>query len=139
MSLFISPALRVLKKASHINLLMLLPSWLVPIMEVTLQLKSATPLNRVQTPTTEIPSLSLEQSEATSWASLLQPKIATGFKVNYIKPNNDSNRITIKLPKVVADEGSKAWENTQIGDFIRKKLPYSLVKNAFSRLWSKAG
>ena len=45
----------------------------------------------------------------------------------------------IRMPRAVADEGSKAWENTLVGDFIGTKLPYSLVKNASTRLWGKLG
>ena len=82
---------------------------------------------------------SVDHAQAPSWASLLQPKIATGFKVNYIKPNRGVDWISIKLPKEMAIEGSKAWTNTLIGYFTGKKLPYTFVKNASSRLWSKAG
>ena len=43
------------------------------------------------------------------------------------------------MPKAIAEAGSKEWENTLVGYFIRRKLPYSLVKSATARLWSKVG
>ena len=43
------------------------------------------------------------------------------------------------MPNELISEGSKAWDNTLIGYFIGKKLPFSLVKNFYSKLWDKAG
>ena len=43
------------------------------------------------------------------------------------------------MPKAIADAGSKEWENTLVGYFIGRRLPYSFVKSATATLWSKVG
>ena len=45
----------------------------------------------------------------------------------------------VTVPKAIISEGSRKWEDTLVGYFIGKKLPYSLVKTATARLWTKLG
>ena len=90
-----------------------------------------------------LPPVSREDQPPTtskaSWASLVKPKGSQGLKLCYIKPEVASEGKVFLLPKTLATEGSKAGDNTLVGYFIGKRLPYSLVKSATLRLWSKAG
>ena len=78
-------------------------------------------------------------SKPPSWAALLKPNVAPSFKLHYIKPNRNQKNVIIKMPKAITEVGSREWDNTLVGYFIGRKLPYSLIKNATSKLWSKAG
>ena len=60
------------------------------------------------------------------------------FKLSYIKPKFNPERTTIKIPREVSASGSKVWENSLVGYFL-KRLPYSFVKSSTSRLWNKIG
>ena len=74
-----------------------------------------------------------------SWASIVHKNTIPNFQLNYIKPTNPSQRHIVKVPKTIVAEGCRKWEHTLMGYFIGRKLPYSLVKTATSRMWTKLG
>ena len=78
-------------------------------------------------------------SKGPSWAFVVNQNTATDFKLSYVKPRDLANRHIVKVPKEVVSEGSRKWECTLIGYFIGKKLPYTLVKAASSRMWTRLG
>ena len=71
----------------------------------------------------------LSQQEGPSEASILQPKVAVDIRQKYTKHNINMDRIKISMPNDLLIEGSKAWDNTLVGYFIGKGLPF----------WDKAG
>ena len=85
------------------------------------------------------PTRLTEPNQRMNWASLVQPKPPTQFKLTYMKPLDHSQRHIIRVPKEIVAQGSRKWEHTLVGHFIGKRLPYSLVKNATTRMWNKMG
>ena len=74
----------------------------------------------------------------TSWAGIVKKNQTSNFKLHYIKPQPNSKRDVIKIPRDVSIVGSQPWESSLVGFFL-KKLPYSFVKNTTARMWSKHG
>ena len=73
-----------------------------------------------------------------TWVGIVRKQAGPAFCLKYFKPSPSINRGTVKIPKEVAEEGSQVWSSSLVGYFL-KKLPYSLVKNSTTRLWSKLG
>ena len=73
-----------------------------------------------------------------SWAAVVKRQTNPNFKLNYIKPQFNAGRTAIIMPREVSVTGSKVWEHSLVGYFL-KKLPYSFVKNSTARLWTKLG
>ena len=74
-----------------------------------------------------------------SWASIVNRNRTPGFSLNYIKPKDLATHHLITVPHNLVLEGSQKWENTLVGHFIGRKLPFSLVKYVTGHLWTKAG
>ena len=74
------------------------------------------------------------KAQGSSWASILQPRVAADVQLKYTKHVRTVDRVKISMIKDLIAKGSKAWDNTLVGYFIGKRLPYSLVKNFTSRL-----
>ena len=53
-------------------------------------------------------------SKPTDWASLLKNNVSTGFKLCYVKPKAGRDRLRVKLPKTLTEEGSKEWDSTLV-------------------------
>ena len=86
------------------------------------------------------PNLNTQQSQyQPSWANILQPRVAAEIQLKYTKHPRTMERVKISMPSELIFAGSKAWNNTLVGYFIGKRLPYSLVRNFSARLWNKAG
>ena len=75
---------------------------------------------------------------ATTWSNLFKENPEKTFKLQYFEPN-PKQRDIVSIPETTISQGSVDWENTIMGYFLDKKLPYSLVHNATSRLWKKHG
>ena len=54
-----------------------------------------------------------------------------------IMPRNNKRKLCI--PKQIAIKGSKDLENTLVGHFIGRKLPFSIVSSATFRFWGTQG
>lgn len=53
-----------------------------------------------------------------------------------VEPVVDNGRIQVIPPKGLSDEGKVEWENTFLGHFVGRKLPYSAANTLAHRLWS---
>ena len=96
-----------------------------------LEPKASTHSSKIVIAEIETSSRVLENiNKGTSWASIINQNHMQGFKLSYIKPKDLAQRHIVKVSKAVIVEGSKQWENSFMGYFIGKKLPYSLVKSA---------
>ena len=73
-----------------------------------------------------------------SWTSLFKESPEQTFKIQYFKPD-PKQRDIVSIPETTISQGSIGWENTIMGYFLDKKLPYSLVHNVATRLWKKQG
>ena len=87
------------------------------------------------TPATNDPSGKL----STSWADLLKSNRNVRFPMTFYKPEESKQRGKIDMPVAITKDGSKKWENTLVGYFIDKKLPYTLVSNVVGGFWGKIG
>ena len=45
----------------------------------------------------------------------------------------------LSVPSTIVDKGSREWQNTIVGFFLDRKLPYSLVTKATTKFWGNAG
>jgi len=81
------------------------------------------------TPATKDPS----RKPSTSWADLLKSNRNLNFSMTFYKPEEGKQRGKIDMQVAITKDGSKKWENTVVGYFIDKKLPYTLVSNVVGR------
>ncbi|KAK2658648.1 hypothetical protein Ddye_005181 [Dipteronia dyeriana] len=74
-----------------------------------------------------------------SYGSNMDGLIRRLMSLKYYQPFQSGNRTYVSPPLEVVDDGSKAWKNCLVGNFIEKKLPFTLVKNISIRIWGCRG
>ena len=74
-----------------------------------------------------------------SWKDVVADKSYPKFRLTYHAPSITDKRIIVSPPLEVATCGYEKWENSMVGCFLGRSLPYTLVCNIAHRLWDKFG
>ncbi|KAK3184871.1 hypothetical protein Dsin_032157 [Dipteronia sinensis] len=61
------------------------------------------------------------------------------MNLKFYQPIQSGNRKCVSPPLEVVEDGFKTWKNYLVGNFIEKKLPFSLVYNIAMRIWGNRG
>ena len=73
-----------------------------------------------------------------TWAGLL--KTATpDFLLTHVNLESCKQVRKLVVPSTITAQGGREWHNTLVGFFLDRKLPYSFVVRATTKLWENAG
>ncbi|KAF5204899.1 Rna exonuclease [Thalictrum thalictroides] len=91
--------------------------------------------------TTPYPGIQENQASGSNstWNTVLisKPLSAGKEELNFCKPIFVDG--VLQIDEETCVEGAKEWEDTLVGFFIDKKLPFSVVKNLLEKKWQLAG
>ncbi|KAF5180290.1 hypothetical protein FRX31_030123, partial [Thalictrum thalictroides] len=80
-----------------------------------------------------------EMKNSTTWSSTIKTKPASaGSEELFYCIPTVSNGV-LQLDDSLCEEGAKEWENTIVGYFLDKKLPFSMVKSMVEKKWKLKG
>jgi len=79
------------------------------------------------------------QTMSKSWKEVVADKRYPKLRLTYHAPSITDDRIIVSPPLEVAECGYAKWENSVVGCFLGRILPYTLVCNIAHRIWDKFG
>ena len=72
-----------------------------------------------------------------SWKSLVSMPVKIGGPLQFYMPQCADGKIVAKPPVEAVNEGIDMWKGCLVGQFLDKRLPFSMVRSLVNRLWGK--
>ena len=72
-----------------------------------------------------------------SWKSLVSIPVKSGSPLQFYRPHCADGKLVAKPPAEAVNEGIDMWKGCLVGQFLDKRLPFSVVRSLVNRLWGK--